>query len=89
MKVSFVTTLFVTGFALTVVGFVMIVAASLLTRSRRSKHVRRDFGGVVLIGPFPIIFGSSRRTVRLMIVVAAVFIALTLLLSILPLLTGV
>lgn len=80
--------LFIAGFAFTVIGFVALVAASLLSRSQRYEHVRRDFGGVVLIGPFPIIFGSSRRMARLMILVAMIFIGLIFVFSVLPLVTG-
>jgi uncharacterized protein (TIGR00304 family) len=39
----------------------------------------REFGGVIFIGPIPIVFGSSRRMTRYMIIAAA---AVALLLSI-------
>ena len=38
----------------------------------------RKFGGVIFIGPIPIIFGSSRKMARYMIVIAVIMTALTI-----------
>lgn len=78
--------LFIVGFTLTILGFIVLVIASL--SSRKAEHVKGGFGGVVLIGPFPIVFGSSRRMFRMMLIVAVLFVALVLILSIIPMLVG-
>ena len=65
-------TLLTLGIALVLLGFALIAIASLLSRES-------EFGGVVLIGPFPIIFGSSARAAALAIAMV-LFILLALLL---------
>jgi uncharacterized protein (TIGR00304 family) len=44
---------------------------------------KREFGGVVLIGPVPIIFGSSNRAALLALIVAAVVITAMMLIFLL------
>jgi uncharacterized protein (TIGR00304 family) len=46
----------------------------------RSKNERRiEFGGVVFIGPIPILFGSNRRMTIFVAVLAAIVLAIMLL----------
>lgn len=80
------TILFLVGFALTVVGFIILIIASLW--SRKAEPMKGGFGGVVLIGPLPIVFGSSRRMFRIMLIIAVLFVALILVLSVIPMLVG-
>ncbi len=47
-------------------------------RATESPQNRTRYGGVVLIGPVPIIFGSDRRMAFAMLVIAAVVIAVFL-----------
>ncbi len=65
------------GVALIFLGTLIVLAAFvlLLTSSFRGEKVRG--GGAVIIGPFPIIFGTDRETVKTVLWLS---IALTLLL---------
>ena len=64
--------LLIIGVVLTFVGFILMAVASLL--------VGGGAGGVVLIGPFPIIFGSGGALPALLLVlVLVVFVAMFLL----------
>ncbi len=68
-------------------GFFLIVLALLLSALRGSgEEGRVEAGGVVLIGPVPIVFGTSERIARLMLILAVALAAMALLLFLLPLL---
>ena len=56
-------------------------------RMRRSGF-KGEFGGLVMIGPFPIVFGSGRRIVKLMTVLSIILIVVFIILWILPFLFG-
>ncbi|MFQ6085151.1 MAG: DUF131 domain-containing protein [Candidatus Bathyarchaeia archaeon] len=77
--------LIIVGFLLVMLGFIILINAS--TSGRRSRD-KRSFGGVVLIGPLPLVFGSSQRIVRLMIILALVFVTLLLIFNLIPTLAG-
>lgn len=73
---------FYIGIALVLVGFVVIFVATLLLffASVKSKGEIRG-GGAVIIGPFPIGFGSDKESVKLLLVLSMVIIALLLLVT--------
>lgn len=80
-----------------IVGFLMLAMGQLELQSTRTaeqlvigskaedRAARKDFGGVVLIGPVPIAFGSSRTMALFMLVLGIV--AAIILLGILAMLT--
>lgn len=76
--------LYVAGFVLILSGILLLV----MNMYRQKGEAHRGFGGVVLIGPFPIIFGSSRRMMKVMLVIAFVFVTLFLLMFLWPYLFG-
>ena len=65
------------GILLALVGVGMMVAASVSSGERSGGEVRG--GGVVMVGPIPIIFGSDARWASVAIVLAIVLIVLYLL----------
>jgi uncharacterized protein (TIGR00304 family) len=67
------------GFLLVLVGFGVMVAAMLSQGKREGSQVRG--GGVVMIGPVPIIFGSDMKWASVAIVLAIILILLVVLLS--------
>jgi uncharacterized protein (TIGR00304 family) len=89
--------LFLAGVALVVVGmllgFLLLATAQNrlipgtedAARSGRSVEERSKYGGVVLIGPVPIVFGSDTRIAYLMLAVAAVTLILIVGLALLAL----
>ena len=70
---------FYTGIALVLVGLVIIFVATLLLffASAKSRGENKG-GGAVIIGPFPIAFGSDKESVKLLLVLSIVIIALLL-----------
>ena len=73
--------LYSAGFIL-VLGGVLILAVNMLFRKTlRGGKGRGQVGGVILIGPFPIVFGTSGRMMKIMLALAFVFIAVILLVT--------
>ena len=67
------------GFLLVLMGFGVMVVAMLSQGKRDGTGVRG--GGVVMIGPVPIVFGSDMKWASFAIVLAIILIVLTLVLS--------
>jgi len=68
--------LYSVGFTLMIIG-ILILAMNILLQKKESR--RSEVGGVIFIGPFPIVFGTSSRMMKIMLVVALVFFAVILL----------
>ena len=63
--------LILVGFALVFVGFIVVVAGSLLS----GDGVDAEAGGVVFIGPIPVVFGTSKGIVWIALSIAALMLA--------------
>ena len=75
------------GLAFVLVGFVLALIAGLVmaVKGRGGQGSVRG-GGVLLIGPIPIIFGTDKESVRILVVLALVLIIIALVFTFLPLL---
>lgn len=75
--------LFTVGFVLILAGFVMVLVAALLLffKALRGKGRVRG-GGVVMIGPFPIVFGTDRESVKMLLLFSIALIAFVLILAV-------
>jgi len=67
------------GFLVVLLGFGMIVVSMLTQAEKDGSEVKG--GGVVMIGPIPIIFGSDMKWASVAIALAIVLIVLTVVLS--------
>jgi uncharacterized protein (TIGR00304 family) len=77
-------TLYRLGIALVFVGILITLAAVVLlfvssVRGSRSQKGKVTGGGVIIIGPFPIVFGTDKESIRTILLLS---IALTILLII-------
>ena len=73
------------GLLLIVLGFVLaLVAVLLLAVKTRGTGGQTRGGGILLIGPFPIVFGSDRESVRTLMILAIVLIAIVLAFMLIP-----
>ena len=70
----------IAGFVVGILVFIIAIAKSM----RGSGKVRG--GGVVMIGPVPIIFGTDKQSTRTLVLLAIVLMLVFLLLTMLPLL---
>jgi len=77
--------MFEVGFGLTVIGLLVAFAAIvLMIISGKKGEGRVRGGGILFIGPVPIIFGTDHQSVKVLIVLAITSIAMIVLLMILP-----
>ena len=67
------------GILLVLVGFGVIMVSMLSQARKEGSEVKG--GGVVMIGPVPIIFGSDMKWASVAIVLAIILIVLTVVLS--------
>lgn len=71
--------LFYIGIALIFVGFVIVfVAVVLLFFASMKGRGKIRGGGAVVIGPFPIVFGTDKESVKLILILSIALIALLL-----------
>lgn len=71
------------GFGLVFIGFILALIAVILlaTRSANAGTKTRG-GGILLIGPIPIIFGTDRESVKILVILSIILIAVVLIASI-------
>jgi uncharacterized protein (TIGR00304 family) len=77
--------LFNIGLLLGLAGFALAIVAifvAILRSARGTGKVRG--GGVVMIGPVPIVFGTDREFARILILLSIVLMIVLLLFSLLP-----
>lgn len=70
--------LFLAGFALIVVGVLIVVLALLLVSVRSAGKSKVRGGGAVIIGPVPIVFGTDKRSLKTVLLLSIVLTALAL-----------
>ena len=75
--------LVILGFVLIVVGMAAVVVGTLLEAARSG---RGEVGGVVIIGPFPIVWGSSPGAAKTAALLGIVLLVLAVLVFLLPVL---
>jgi uncharacterized protein (TIGR00304 family) len=68
------------GFAVVVLGILLIFIGTALQSSSSSSKTEIHTGGVIMIGPIPIIFGNDRGLVVIGIIFAVVLMVLSYLL---------
>jgi uncharacterized protein (TIGR00304 family) len=67
------------GLTLIVVGFALVFIATLLLAFKGSSGKGKvKAGGVVIIGPFPIIFGTDKQTVKALLILSIILVTLLL-----------
>jgi len=65
-------TLILIGFVVVIVGILIIFIGSALQSSSNSPKTEIQTGGVIMIGPIPIIFGNDNGLVSLAVIFAIV-----------------
>ncbi len=65
--------LYTLGLGLVVVGIVIVIIAMVILYSRQSKcktKTETHAAGVIMIGPIPIIFGTDKKAVKQILILA-------------------
>ena len=68
------------GFAVIVLGILLIFIGTALQSSSSSSKTEIHTGGVIMIGPIPIIFGNDKGLVVIAVIFAVVLMVLSYLL---------
>jgi len=73
------------GLTLVFVGFALAFVAVVLLflKGFKNKEGKVRGGGAVIIGPIPIIFGTDKESVKIILVLSIILIALLLVLTVL------
>ena len=81
------TWLFALGFALIIFGFILtfISAIMIFLAGFRLRGKTRG-GGLIMIGPIPIIFGTDKRTVKTLIILSIALIIIAFIFMLIPIL---
>ena len=73
------------GLILVVLGFVIaLIAVFLLAIRARGTSGQTRGGGILFIGPIPIIFGSDKESVRTLVTLAIVLMVIVLIFMLIP-----
>ncbi len=62
--------LYTFGTALIVVGIILLIVTVALISIRKGKNVKTKAAGIIMIGPIPIIFGTDKKSVKTVIILA-------------------
>ena len=74
---------FAVGASLTIIGIILaLLAMVMIVLAGRSGSTKG--AGILLIGPIPIIFGTDRQSIKLLVILAIVLMLIVSALTILP-----
>lgn len=59
------------------IGMLLIFVSTLSARDRKTEG-KSEVGGVIVLGPIPIAFGTSERIVKSLIIISIVFFVIVL-----------
>jgi uncharacterized protein (TIGR00304 family) len=68
------------GSTLVFVGFAIVIIATILLflKNAKSEKGKVKGGGVVIIGPIPIIFGTDKESVKIILILSIILMILVL-----------
>ncbi|BFH72638.1 DUF131 domain-containing protein [Sulfurisphaera javensis] len=79
--------LFAIGLTVVFLGLLLIMGGLLLELNKKKQNEkeenkqneeRTEYGGVIFIGPIPIVFGSSKKIARVMLIIGVIIFVLFL-----------
>jgi uncharacterized protein (TIGR00304 family) len=68
------------GFLLVFLGMLLIVTGTVFQAAKSTRDAEVRGGGVILLGPIPIIFGSDAESVKTVVILAVVLVVVVYLL---------
>ena len=75
------------GFILVSIGIILIFIGIiyLMYTSIKGASGKAEAGGVIVVGPIPIVFGTSEKITRILIILAIILFIIVLLIEFIPL----
>ena len=65
-------TLYILGLILVFVGVLVLIFTSVIIAARRGRSTKTKTAGIIIVGPVPIVFGSDKKTVKTLMVLAII-----------------
>jgi len=78
MVIEWFLVLVFTGILLIIIGFLLLVLSSFGETASRAEESSVEAGGVVIVGPIPLVFATSTRIALIMLVLAIILTALAI-----------
>lgn len=76
-------TLYTLGVAFTIIGIIIVVATALLILLTKTKgQGKTDAAGIIMVGPIPIIFGTSKEAIKTVLILAIILTTVLVILTI-------
>jgi uncharacterized protein (TIGR00304 family) len=76
-------TLYTLGVAFTIIGIIIVVATALLILLTKTKgQEKTDAAGIIMVGPIPIIFGTSKEAIKTVLILAIILTTVLVILTI-------
>jgi len=76
---------YIIGFIMIIIGILIIFLGVIITFIKAKPRGGIEGGGLILIGPFPIIFGTNSKILKLLIALMITMMLILILFSIIPL----
>lgn len=78
--------LFAIGLTIIFLGLLLIMFGTLFELNKKSDEKTKgeektEFGGVIFIGPIPIVFGSNKKIAKIMLIIGIIIFVVFLLLT--------
>jgi len=73
--------LYLLGLGLVFVGIIVLIVAILLASILRNRNGKVKAGGVIVVGPVPIVFGSEEKIVKIVLKLAVALTAMLIFLT--------
>ncbi|AFZ69820.1 putative membrane protein [Caldisphaera lagunensis DSM 15908] len=73
-----ITTWLIIGFTLIVIGMLVIFSGTIYSSIQQNITQKFEVGGIIMIGPIPIIFGNSWKAINIAIILAIVLMILAI-----------
>jgi len=75
---------FAVGAGLTIIGVILALLAIVMMIIHAGRGERAKGAGIILIGPIPIVFGTDKQSVKLLVILVIVLMLVVLTLMTLP-----
>ncbi|MCY0860414.1 MAG: DUF131 domain-containing protein [Sulfolobaceae archaeon] len=83
---NYVSLLLLGGILIIFIGFILIFIGALIEGEKNSSNTQENktqAGGIIFIGPIPIVFGSSKEITKWMLIIALIIAIILIVLYIL------
>jgi len=78
MAIDWFLLLVFTGVLLMIIGFLLLVLSSFIETASRAEESRVEAGGVIIVGPIPLVLATSTRIALILLILAIILTVLAI-----------